>query len=146
VDEFGAMTTELAYRVRLSRTAQGVRTYTVEMSAANIEQDAVTKLFELEQAVISEIDGPHASAKRSGSSLAAQLRRTMILNVLRQSGDWLNTAAILKGAAGAVRSRSQLVADLAALTRDGYVEYEAGGNGRGNVSRYRVSAEGRKRA
>lgn len=132
--------TEPSYVVRLSRTAQGVRTYTVGMSVPvdRYAAETVTGLFELERAVIAEIDGDNASAKRSGGSLAAQMRRTIVLNVLRQVGDWMVTADILSRVGGGVRSRSQLVADLSALTRDGWVEYEQG-TGRHKQSRYRIA-------
>jgi hypothetical protein len=130
--------------VRLSRTAQGVRTYTVGASIPDGEYkpDTVERLFDLERAIVAELDGVNVSSKRSGGSLTAQLRRTIILNVLRQSGGiWMATAVILDRTGGAVRSRSQLVADLSALVRDGLVEYEAGGKGRGASSRYRLVAK-----
>lgn len=134
----------LVYVVRLSRTAQGQRTYTVGASIPDgqYSQDAIERLFDIERAVTAELDGPHVSAKRSGGSLAAVLRRTMVLNVLRQAGDWLTTAVIQERSGGAVRSRSQLVADLSALLRDGYVEKEQG-SGRHKPSTYRITTEGR---
>jgi hypothetical protein len=145
MDEIYSRKTDgIEYVVRLSRTAQGVRTYTVGASIPDAEyrDDAVSRLFDLERAVVAEIDGNgSASARRSGNSLTAQMRRTMVLNRLRQTGGWETTAEILAGVGAAVRSRSQLVADLSALVRDGLVEKEEGGQGRGKHSRYRLASK-----
>jgi hypothetical protein len=130
------------YVVRLSRTTTGTRTYTVGMSlnAADIA-DAVTDLFRLERAVINEIDGPRKSARQSGNGVAAQLRRSLIVEALRRSqkvsdGAWMTTAVMLAVIEPKMR-RPQLVADLSALVNAGVVEVEQS-KGR-TPSRYRLA-------
>jgi hypothetical protein len=138
------------YVVRLSRTAQGVRTYTVGASLpeGEITERSVTRLFDLERAVLRELDGPRRSAARAGRGVTATLRRSIIVEELRirrttarASGldleGWTTTPELVAGISGA--KRSQLVADLAVLVRDGLVEVQ-GSKGR-TPSRYRLAAQ-----
>jgi hypothetical protein len=130
------------YVVRLSRTTTGTRTYTVGVSLNGADiADAVTDLFRLERAVINEIDGPRKSARQSGNGVAAQLRRSLIVETLRRSqkvsdGAWMTTAVMLAVIEPKMR-RPQLVADLSALVNAGVVEVEQS-KGR-TPSRYRLA-------
>jgi hypothetical protein len=135
-------TGEPRYVVRLSRTTTGARTYTVGVSLNGADiADAVTDLFRLERAVINEIDGPRKSARQSGNGVAAQLRRSLIVEALRRSqkvsdGAWMTTAVMLAVIEPKMR-RPQLVADLSALVNAGVVEVEQS-KGR-TPSRYRLA-------
>jgi DNA-binding HxlR family transcriptional regulator len=133
----------IVYVLRVSKTTQGVRTYTVGASVPDRDysQRAVRRLFEIEKLVAREIEGPRSSSVYSGNSLTAQMRRTMIINRMRQTTDWWTTNEIMAHL-DAVKSRSQLVADLSYLAREGLLDYEQG-TGRHQQSRYRVTAKGR---
>jgi hypothetical protein len=137
------------YVARLSRTAQGVRTFTVGMSLNGdaISDEAVGRLFALENAITRQIDGPRKSAKLSGQSVTAQLRKSLVVELLRKlstagkrSGQFvpreLTTQELLAGLPNT--TRSQLVADLSALVREGVLDVEQS-KGR-NPSKYRLAA------
>jgi hypothetical protein len=144
------------YVVRLSRTTTGTRTYTVGVSLNGADiADAVTDLFRLERAVINEIDGPRKSARQSGNGVAAQLRRSLIVEALRK-GPKGAVFTMVKGPTGGNTlvstttmttadlleklpdmRRPQLVADLSALVNAGVVEVEQS-KGR-TPSRYRLA-------
>ena len=127
------------YVVRLSRTATGTRTYTVgaSLTASEDLEAAVARLFALEALVVDNIDGKaQRSARYSSMSVAASLRRSILVEKLRRAGDWLTTAEMV----GPNEHRSQVVADLAALVKADVVEYERGKGGN-YPSRYRLAAQ-----
>lgn len=130
------------YVVRLSRTATGSRTYTVGMSLAapDIDTDAVTALFRLEKAVMDVIDGKATrSSRHSGQNVAANLRRSIIVEVLRKAdlndpGTQITTEQI-RQTLNPQPHRSQLVADLSALVKAGVLDKT---EAPGKPSRYRL--------
>ena len=138
--------------VRISHTASGARTWTIGATAPLTPggqgpllerllavDDAMTKLNAGQSAGELESAG---DVSNGDPTLTEQLRRSLIVSVLRQvrdaSGDgsgWTPSASIVAAVGG---SRARIVADLQALVRAGVLEYRAGG-GRSRPSTYRLS-------
>lgn len=155
--------------VRLSRTATGLRTYTAGASLPDkLTEDelksALRRLFQIEKAIIADIDGPRRSARASGNGMAAQLRRSIVIAKLEGAikdyraakvkigrtaeqraaldrGGWLTTTEILSRIPNA--KRPQLSADLSYLVNEGVLEVEQS-KGR-NPSRYRLVGGAQKK-
>lgn len=127
--------------IRLSRTASGVRTYTVGASlplreGTDGDATAISRVFAVDELVRSLIDNPE-----SGPTLHRQLSAaTMLASVptvaaLNENGsEWVTAAALAAKMGKSRRSLSRYVADAMAA---GAIEAKIGG-GRGKPTLYRV--------
>lgn len=145
--------------VRISRTASGARTWTVGVTAplaggVSADGDAalITRLLAVDDAIMAANEGQPITppSEHIESTLTEQLRRSLVLGVLRKrtstavetagSGmqTWMTSAEIVAAVGG---SRGRIVADLQALVRADLVEYKPGG-GRLHPSLYRLIVAG----
>lgn len=121
--------------IRLSRTASGVRTYTVGASlplrqGTDGDADAISRVFAVDELVRSLIDNP-----APGPSLHRQLSAATTVASLPADDEWITAAELAAKMGKSRRSLSRYVADGIAA---GAIEAKIGG-GRGKPTLYRVA-------
>ena len=151
-----------AYVVRVSRTAGGVRTWTVGATLADMARsgEVVANVLALDDALLIATMAPPAgdpiptkvpdkpTAKADKPTPTATLGRQLKLSLLagrlerefhwvQQNGlTWVSVSDIMGVLGIPASGRSRLIKDLHELVRAGLLEYRPSGGGRGRASMY----------